>query len=80
LVVPKSIPMTEPFTFPSASSAYPRTNEEPYVERIAGARRTADVARGRIYALMLVDEVHGDGVAERAQGNLRNAITSRTAL
>jgi hypothetical protein len=47
LVVPKSMPMTEPLTFSLDSSAYPLTNDEPKGERMAGARRTADVARGR---------------------------------
>ena len=47
LVVPRSIPMTEPLTFSLDSSAYPRTNDEPKGVRRAGARRTAWVARGK---------------------------------
>lgn len=46
LVVPKSIPMTEPLTFSPDSSAYPRAaNDEANGDRMAGARRTAGVAR-----------------------------------
>ena len=47
-VVPRSMPMTEPLTF-SPSSAYPRTNDEPKGDLMAGAcaRRTAEVARGK---------------------------------
>lgn len=43
LVVPKSIPMTEPWTF---SSAYPRTNLEAIAGLKAGARWAAEAARG----------------------------------
>jgi hypothetical protein len=48
LVVPKSIPMTGPLTFLSASSAYLRTNDEPSgVRRRVCDRVADDVALGR---------------------------------
>jgi hypothetical protein len=48
LVVPRSIPITEPLTFSSPPSAYPRTNLEAMGALKAGARHAA-VARGRIW-------------------------------
>jgi len=56
LVVPKSIPMTEPLTF-SPSSAYPLTNDEAKGDRMAGARRTAEVARGKKVRDILEDNM-----------------------
>jgi hypothetical protein len=47
LVVPKSIPITAPFTFSSALSAYPLANDEAKGDLMAGARRTAEAARGK---------------------------------
>jgi hypothetical protein len=47
LVVPKSIPITEPLTFSSPPSAYPRTNFEPMGALNAGVRHAAEVARGK---------------------------------
>jgi hypothetical protein len=47
LVVPRSIPITEPLTFSSPPSAYPRTNLEPMGALMAGARHAAEVARGK---------------------------------
>lgn len=48
LVVPRSIPMTEPLTFSSPPSAYPRTNLEAIGALKAGARHAAEDARGKI--------------------------------
>jgi len=45
LVVPKSIPMTEPLTFSSPPSAYPRANMAGALN--AGVRRAAEAARGK---------------------------------
>jgi len=45
LVVPKSIPMTEPLTFSSPPSAYPRVNMAGALK--AGVRRAAEAARGK---------------------------------
>lgn len=45
LVVPKSIPMTEPLTFSPESSAYRLRKVEPKGDWMAGVRRTAEVAR-----------------------------------
>ena len=47
LVVPKSIPMTEPLTFSSPPSAYPRANMAGALN--AGVRRAAEAARGKNY-------------------------------
>ncbi len=47
LVVPKSIPMTEPLTFSSLASAYPRENMAGALK--AGVRRAAEAARGTNY-------------------------------
>ena len=45
--LPRSIPMTGPLTFLSASSAYFRTNDDPYGVRRMFAERVADeVTRG----------------------------------
>lgn len=57
LVVPRSIPMTEPFTFSPEPSAYPRTNDEPKGDRMAGARWTAEAARGRKVRDILEDNM-----------------------
>lgn len=44
LVVPRSIPMTEPLTFSSPPSAYPRANAGALK---AGVNRAAEAARGK---------------------------------
>lgn len=46
-VVPKSIPMTEPWTFSPFSVAYPLIHDAPRGDLIAGVRRTAGVARDK---------------------------------
>ena len=49
LVVPKSIPITEPLTFSLESSAYLRTNDERRGDVKAGTRWKAEAARGKNY-------------------------------
>ena len=73
LVVPKSIPMTEPFTFSSPPSAYPRAKAGALK---AGVRCAADATRGKNY-----DEVrHGLHVNCGKWGDLQFVIILRTAL
>jgi len=73
LVVPKSIPMTEPLTFSSPPSAYPRVNMAGALK--AGVRRAAEAARGKNY-----DEVRECQVCLDACNCLQSVIILRTAL
>lgn len=72
LVVPKSIPITEPLTFSPESSAYLRTNDERRGDVRAGTRWKAEVARGKNYDAVSV------GPRTAACVDLRIAISSRT--
>jgi hypothetical protein len=73
LVVPKSIPMTEPLTFSSPPSAYPRANMAGALN--AGVRRAAEAARGKNY-----DEVRECWTMLEKCNYLQSVIILRTTL